>query len=171
MMQKVLAAIFLLWSGWAAYPAGVAAQAPSLTLAQLKNATYLVYGDRIKLKNGSYREGTIKDANFLAVSFEKAAFGDLNDDGKHDAAVIYYHNGGGSGSFVVLAAMINQDGQPVQVASEDLGDHTEVQSLAIQGGQIRLRLLVHGPKDSLAQPTVKETRTYRLAGDKLVKSR
>ena len=100
-----------------------------------------------------------------------AALGDLNNDGKIDAAVIYFYNGGGSGSFVVLAAMINQDGNPVQVASEDLGDRTVVKSISIQGGKIILNLLVHGPKDSMAEPTVKQTRTYRLAGDKLVQSR
>ena len=170
-MKKSLTAIFLLWLGWAAYPAGVLGQAPSLTMAQLKNATYLVDGDKIKLKNGSYQAGTIAEANYLLVNFDTAALGDLNNDGKNDAAVIYFYNGGGSGSFVVLAAMINQDGNPVQVASEDLGDRTVVKSISIQGGKIILNLLVHGPKDSMAEPTVKQTRTYRLAGDKLVQSR
>jgi hypothetical protein len=167
-MKKSLTAIFLLWLGWAVCPGGVLGQAPALTLDQLKNATYLVDGDKIKLKNGTYQAGTIAEANYLLVNFETAALGDLNNDGKNDAAVIYFSNGGGSGSFVVLGAMLNQDGNPVQVASEDLGDRVVVKSLAIRGGKIVLTMLLHGPKDSMAEPTVKQTRTYRLAGDKLV---
>jgi hypothetical protein len=99
-MKKFLTAIFLLWIVWMMYPGKVLGQAQSLTIAQLKNATYQVGNQWIKLRNGSYQKGTIKDGNFFAVDFVKAALGDLNNDGKNDAAVIYYSNSGGSGCFL-----------------------------------------------------------------------
>lgn len=170
-MKKALAAIFLLWIGWAAFPLNVLGQGPSLTLAQLKNATYLVEGQRIKLRNGLYQQGTPKDGNFLAVEFEKAALGDLNNDGKNDATVVNNYNSGGSGCFVILAAMMNQNDNPVQVAAVDLGDRVVVRSISIKGGKIILNMLVHGPQDGLAQPTVKQTRKYVLAGNMLAPSR
>jgi hypothetical protein len=170
-MKKSLIVIFLLGFIWAGYPDNVQGQGPSLTTTQLKNATYLVQGQRIKLGNGSYQGGTLKEANFLAVDFDKAALGDLNNDGIKDAAVIYSYNGGGSGSFVVMAAMMNQNGNPVQVAAVELGDRVEVRSISIKAGKIILKMLVHGPHDGLAQPTVKQTRKYVLAGSKLVPSR
>lgn len=170
-MKKSLVAICLMWLAWAVCPGGVLGAGASMTLDQLKNTTYLVDGDKIKLKNGTYQAGTIAEANYLLVKFETAALGDLNNDGKNDAAVIYFYNGGGSGCFVILAAMLNQDGNPVQVASEELGDRVEVKSIAIRGGKIILTMLVHGPKDGMAKPTVRQTRTYRLAGNKLVQTR
>jgi hypothetical protein len=73
--------------------------------------------------------------------------------------------------FFILAAMINQNGNPVQVAAVGLGDRPVVRSLYIKNGKIILTMLVHGPNDSMARPTVKQIRRYVLAGNRLVQSR
>jgi hypothetical protein len=139
----------------------------SLTLAQLKNATYMVMDKKITLRNGSYNGGTLAKGNFLDVRFYRAIFGDLNHDGNYDAAVIYSYNSGGSGSFVTLGAMLNQGGNPQQAALE-LGDRVVVNSMAIREGVIILDMLVHGPDDPLANPTKRQTQKYMLAGNRLV---
>jgi hypothetical protein len=167
-MKKFQVAITLFCFIWVAFPANLHAEASYLTISQLKNATYRIGVEKINLKNGTYRDGTIKDGNFFEVNFVTAAFGDLNKDGNNDAAVIYFSNGGGSGCFFELAAMENQNGKPVQVASVELGDRPEVKSISIKGGKIILKMVVHGPNDSMARPTVKQTRKYMLSGNKLV---
>lgn len=168
-MKQSLTAICLLSFFWFSYPGNVLGQQSSLTLDQLKNATYLMGNQKIKLTNGHYEEGTTKDGTYYEVNFYKAALGDLNKDGNNDAAVVYYTNAGGSGSDAVLAAMINQNGRPVQVADVDLGQK-DVQSISIKGSKIILNMLVHGPNDPMVRPTVKQTRKYMLAANKLVLS-
>lgn len=170
-MKRSLAAVLLIWLGWVAYPTNVIGQGSSLTMAQLKNGTYKVGDKRITLKNGLYEEGSTKDASYFLVQFVKAAIGDINSDGSNDAAVVYFVNTGGSGGDVVLTVIVNRNGTPVEIASVDLEGYPDVKSISIKNGKIILNMLVHGPNDPEFRPTVKQTRKYILAGNKLVLSR
>ncbi len=96
------------------------------------------------------------------------AFGDLNGDGAGDAAVLLAENYGGSGVFVSLIAMLNQNGQPVQAASEMIDDRPQINSLSIQNGQIFLDATVHGPNDPGCCAAQSTQRTYQLVAGKLV---
>jgi hypothetical protein len=160
-----------------------------LTLEKLRNAEYIsiFYGDPVedvraggnnfqpsgnkpvRLKDG-YHETEYSDSETIAFIklTGKIAFGDLNGDGAQDAAVILLSSGGGSGGFFELAVMINQNGTPVQAASQSLGDRADVKSIAIRSGIIVIDILLHGPGDARCCPSIRQIQRYRLDGGRLV---
>jgi hypothetical protein len=99
---------------------------------------------------------------------EVYAFGDLNGDGVDDAAVILIESSGGSGNFRYLAAVINQGGAPVNVATQFVGDREQVQAIRIDGNEITLEMVAHGPDDPMCCPTQEVTKVYQLQDDQLV---
>lgn len=148
--------------------ASAAETASELTAAQLNNAEYqvsLFEKVKIKLRDGEYAD----PQQWMWLSLDTFASGDLNGDGRKDAAVILAANGGGSGTFMSLGTVLNEAGQPMQTASEDLGDRVVVKSIAIADGTITLTLVTHGPDDPMCCPTLKVMRTYRLDNGKLAR--
>lgn len=88
------------------------------------------------------------------------AAGDLNNDSCDDAAAVLNFNTGGSGNFRQLHVFLNEEGQPKQVAAEDLGDRVVIHSVAIQEGKVTVAMTAHGPEDPLCCPTVEKTVTF-----------
>lgn len=95
------------------------------------------------------------------------AFGDLNADGVEDAAVVLVTQTGGSGSFYELAAVVDQDGDYVNVATALLGDRIVLEDLAIEDGVIVVDFVGQGPNDPMCCPTQGYQRRYVLEGDAL----
>jgi len=150
-----------------------AATESRLTPQALKNAEYRSeqYGDTwVKLKNGKHEERTEPDGTleFVLRLSDKIAFGDLNNDGRQDAAVILVSSGGGSGSFRELIAVLDKNGSPRQAAVQFLGDRTDIKSIAIRSGVIHVDLVRHGPNDPMCCPTVRELKKYKLDDGRLV---
>jgi hypothetical protein len=121
---------------------------PALSLDSLRNATYYApfYGRTVTLVNGSYTEGSGATA-YSVQMLDIHALGDLNGDGKVDAAVILAENGGGTGVFESILAVINLDGAPHQIGQVQLGDRILVNSADISLSVIHLNMIVHGPND------------------------
>jgi len=146
----------------------------ALTPDQVKNAKYqLVSRDAqpiVQLVNGAYQSTTdVSSPDFMSINLtQQMAFGDLNGDGAGDAAVLLAENYGGSGVFVSLIAMLNQNGQPVQAASDLIDDRPQINSLSIKDGQIFLDATIHGPNDPGCCAAQSTQRTYQLAAGKLV---
>jgi hypothetical protein len=156
-------------------PAAATAQPPAgdLTLTQLRNATYQgIYDQPIQLSDGMYEGPPFVEggASRPTVTFIDRfyALGDLSGDGIPDAAALLAENSGGSGVFVYLAAVLNQDGQPMNVATQLLGDRPDTQSIAIDQGEILINMLVAGPDSPLCCPDLQVSPRFRLEGDKLV---
>ncbi|MDP2279364.1 MAG: hypothetical protein Q8K51_14200, partial [Nitrospirota bacterium] len=85
-----------------------------------------------------------------------------------DAAVILSNNNGESSHvFYDLAVVINKDGGPYNVATEDLGDNIVIESLSIKNGEIIIRMKVHGTDDPACCPSTKKVVKYVLLNDKL----
>lgn len=84
---------------------------------------------------------------------DESAFGDLDGDGDGDAVALLAYNGGGSGTFFLLAAVINQAGQPEHIGSYGLGDRVIVQSIDYENGSLMIDYIGHGPEDGLCCPT------------------
>jgi hypothetical protein len=101
---------------------------------------------------------------------EPIAYGDVNDDGQGDAAVILVADMGGSGSFVYLAVVGAEAGETVNPATTLLGDRVQVQSVSIEDGQIVVRLLTQGPDDPACCPTLDTIRGFSLQDNQLVES-
>jgi heat shock protein HslJ len=157
-------------------PTATSTPVPSLTLEMLQNATYPSEWEKsgtITLTDGRYEGEPFVEggASRLVVTLiEPVAFGDLDDDGVDDAAVILAANAGGSGTFISLEAVRNEGGEPVHLASYPLGDRVRIESLAIEGGQIVLEMITHGPNDPMCCPTQQVVRTYALRGGELVQT-
>jgi hypothetical protein len=150
-----------------------------LTLDMLKNAEYhsAVLLETIRLENGIYYlplpplpPGESQNNWFITMrSDDLIVFGDINADGIEDAAVILYSQRGGTGRFVELAAVVNQNGEPYNIASVSLGDREIVNSVNIQNGEIILDMIVHGPTDPLLSGSLKAILKFKLSGMELVK--
>jgi hypothetical protein len=143
-----------------------------LSLEKIKNAEYfsgLDKNEKIKLVNGSYFKQYPDSASGLSVEIynNKIVFGDLNKDGKEDAAVVLSTNGGGSGSFRSLVVILNNSGNPVYLTEKSLGDRVIINSINIESGIITLDMLVQGPNDGLCCPTVKEIKKFTLINNQL----
>ena len=136
------------------------------------NAAYRIGGEPVILKQGKFAKGDspLKE-DFLRVEFKQAAFGDLDNNGSEDAAVIFAYSGGGSGYFYVMSAVRNHQGAPQEAASEMLGDRVIIKSLAIKSGVIMVPMVTQCPRDSMANRTLKKTMRYKLAGNKLAQVR
>ena len=150
------------------------ANAADLTVNQLKNGKYLIpswenpdQGEWVQLKNGEFTRK--HPDNPIFVKLIEVAIGYLSNNHTKDAAVIYGYNTGGSGFFVMLGAVINDQGKPKIIALADLEDRVKINALNIQAGKIVVDLVIHGPSDPACCPTVKKIATYTLAGNKLIK--
>jgi hypothetical protein len=139
-----------------------------LTLDLLKNGTYHTpaYDRTVTLVNGSYSDGSGASA-FSVQMLGVYAFGDLNGDGKADAAIILSENGGGSGEFESVVAVINQGGKPHQVSQAHLGDRVQIKSADISSGVIHLDMLVQGPNDPMCCPSLPQKQNFWLIDNKL----
>lgn len=138
-----------------------------LTLDQLQNASYpseLTESRTAVLTEGEYREPAAPGAAVETVVrlSDTVAFGDLNDDGFEDAAVVLVSSSGGSGTFYNLIAVLDRQAEPVAVTSEYLGDRIELNSLTIEMGEIVVEMVIQGPDDPMCCPTQEVTETFNL---------
>jgi hypothetical protein len=157
------------------FPTVVVTPIPPLTAEQVKNAEYTITGfdnssHTYLFVDGKYNHGTDSAApDFVDIKLlDFLAFGDLNNDGATDAAVLIAENYGGTGVFVSVAAVLNENGQPQHVASTMVDDRPQINKLEIRNGEIFLDAVVHGVQDPGCCPTFAVTRTYKLIGPALV---
>jgi hypothetical protein len=147
--------------------------AADLTATQLKNGKYFIpswenpdQGEWVQLKDGEFNRSD--PDNPLNVRIVDLAVGRLANLPGPGAAVIYGFSTGGTGFFMLLAAVVNDHGQPKPVALANLEDRAQINSVRIHSGKIIVDLLVHGPTDPAPWPTVKKIATYAVKGNKLI---
>jgi len=153
--------------------AGLTHSSRTLTMNELKNAEYqseFSANGTVKLTNGIYREKIAPNSatELIITLSDKVAYGDLNGDGKEDAAAILITDPGGSGTFHHLAIVLNQKESSNHVASQLLGDRVKVKSLSVRSGEIAVEMITHGPNDPMCCPALEVTQNYLLQDDKLV---
>lgn len=144
------------------------APADVLTPEALANLTYqseLAPSGEVTLVDGAFEDA---DDRYVAVlAARPRATGQI--DGQDAAAVLLTENTGGSGLFVSLAAVLDQDGTPVNVASTLLGDRVDVYALELDdNGVIAVEMVRQGPNDPMCCPTEVARVLYTLDGDQLV---
>jgi hypothetical protein len=119
----------------------------------------------IQLSGGTYQDSS----GALEVHLVKSATGDLDGDGRRDAAVVLASQTGGTGTFVDLFVVLDKDKGPVTRGPASLGDRVEVDSMRVTNRAIKLHLLTHGPDDPLCCPTQRVVETFVLAADSLMR--
>jgi len=150
---------------------------PPLTVDRLMNATIYpspesFFDEKIKLTDGDYyypnEEGVVDSVAFTGIVAQKIAFGDLDNEGIDDAAVILGTSGGGTGYFIELVAFSNRNGEPYSITSESLGDRVVVKQITIKNGVIKMKMLTHRDSDGQCCHTKKTTPKYFIKEGKLV---
>ena len=137
------------------------------TRQELENATYqsdFAEDGSVTLSQGEYFSAIADGAasNVYVSLANRTAFGDLDDNGDEEAALILVTNAGGSGSFVELVIVDKSNGELVHVATADLGDRVIINSLQVEGTYIVVDMITHGPDDGLCCPTVPVVQNYHL---------
>jgi hypothetical protein len=135
--------------------------AEPVTSDALMNGSYPIRDGSVtvQLAGGKYEAG--QGADYVQVTLlPDIAYGDLNQDGIPDAAVILAENYGGSGTFLSLVPVLAKAGgaQPEKGAS--LGDRVQVKSLVAEDRVVKVNLLVQAPNDTMCCPTLPQSRTY-----------
>jgi hypothetical protein len=148
---------------------------PKLTLKALQNAAYPSEWPAegvAPLKDGEYTEkfDAASAAELVITLGDWVVYGDLDFDNDEDAAVVLVVNGGGSGTFLYLAPVLNNKGQPQPLAPHPLGDRANITALSIDRGQINISLITHGPNDPMCCPTLPLTLNFELVEDQFVSS-
>ncbi len=102
------------------------------------NATYNIEGQPITLVNGkSAIQAAPGSTSLITTSaFGQPTIGDVNGDGKADAALILVRSGGGSGTFYYVAAAIDAPSGTQGTNAVLLGDRIAPQNVQIANGQI-----------------------------------
>jgi hypothetical protein len=155
-------------SGNAAVKSSHSRASQTLTEQDLANATYRLDDFGVfQLDNSEYKrqygEGMTQSHR---VTLVRVAFGDLDNDGRNDAAVILAYQSGGSGTFLYLVAMLNTGNVPRQQAIVLLGDRVQIKTMTIVGGMVELEMLKPGPLDPACCPAQQIKRIYVLRDGK-----
>lgn len=142
-----------------------------LTEEALRNATYqheFPKDGQAQLQDGKYEEAIEGSASKIHIALmDVVALGDLNGDGIWDAVVVLEASGGGSGTFRSLEAVINDNGEPVHVASALLGDRVQIEEILVADLYIKLQMVTHGQGDALCCPTLRVVQYYQLTDEGL----
>ncbi|HEV8199093.1 MAG TPA: hypothetical protein VGS03_03640, partial [Candidatus Polarisedimenticolia bacterium] len=119
----------------------------SLDDAALGNGFYcssdIISEGPVRLAGGSWSAEDAEGKQTLELGPPRAR-GDLDGDGREDAAVILLGSGGGSGVFVDLAVVLDRNGVPVHAASAPLGDRVQVHEIRIEGTDILVDVTQQG---------------------------
>jgi hypothetical protein len=134
------------------------------------NASYLIDTERVTLVEGrsdvEVSRGSATKA--ATVILGKPVSGDLNGDGKADAAMILVQNAGGSGTFYYVAAAISIPSGTKGTNAILLGDRIAVKNIQIRNGRIIVNYMERKTDEPFsARPSVGITRHVILEGTTL----
>lgn len=110
------------------------------------NMTYIIgdedCSEKVTLVNGAYRD------IMLCVYYEEGdyVYGDFNNDGLRDAAVIITDSGGGSADWLNLAFLINDGERLIHESSYCLGYKPNIISLTEERGKVVVDMMVRDEK-------------------------
>lgn len=164
-MNKILvlvaAVLVLVVAGAAGY--WYVQQNSSMPAFDPSNATYAIDGYSYTLANGSAEQEAAPGsaAKTKVAVFGQPAAGDLNGDGKSDAAVVLQYSGGGSGTFYYATAVMNTTAGAKPLNAILLGDRVAVQNIEIKGNTVVVNYADRKPGEAMtAQPSVGVTRHF-----------
>jgi hypothetical protein len=122
----------------------------------------------VQLTDGKFQRGTPGGADSISVAVSDfIAVGDLNADGTKEVAALISENYGGTGVFVFLAVYTNENGTLTFLNSTMVDDRPKLNTLSIEGGEIFLDAVIHGPDEPMCCPTLRTTRHYRFTDNQL----
>ena len=143
-----------------------ACQAADTTPVDPLNATYTIDRRSVTLSNGIFEEPAAPGSAAKATTrlLDKRAVGDVNGDGRSDAAVLLTVNGGGSGTFYYLSALLGTGaGKSASTNALLLGDRIGIDAVKIGSGRILVDTVDRSAGEPFTtSPSVKVTRTFQV---------
>lgn len=136
-------------------------------LANLEYQTGALASGRVQLRNGTQQTRPFpRSAAVLTFTLLPAmTVGDLDGDGRDDAAAILVSDpGNGAATFCNLAAVVQERGRYRNVATKFLGSGVRVRGLFIQDGRIVVDMLPPAGTPGSAMPF---RRVFRLEDERL----
>jgi hypothetical protein len=143
---------------------------PPLTADILRNGTYKLpqLEETVTLVNGKFDRDTPDSDIVHAALLNPLAFGDLNNDGAEDAAVLLSESSGGTGDWISVVVVLNQGGAPVQSADRLIDDRAQISGMTIQNGRIVVDAIIHGLQDAMCCPSFPVKETLRVQNNQLI---
>lgn len=143
--------------------------APGLTIEMLKNSMVNAPESQrsVQLTDGKFSENMPDGSTLMVYINENVAFGDINDDGIDDSALLIQESMGGTGIFYSITAFISSSMGFTQTNSLFIDDRAIIHSLIIENGEVVLNANVHAFDDPMVNPSVTMTKTYHFFNDGL----
>ena len=133
--------------------------------ADYKNITCEIDGRQVALVNGAAEVPAAPEssAKIIISYFGNEAFGDLNGDGREDAAFLVTQSGVGSGTFFFVVAALQTETGYQGTNAVFLGDRIAPQSTLIQNGQVVVNYADRKPGEPFTTaPSVGITKTFKV---------
>lgn len=153
---------------------GVHPDTQPLGLVRLQNSIYSGFEDirgEVELLAGHWEgeppqpgSASVPRVDFLG---DLVARGDLDGDGRDEAAVVLTTNFGGTGVFHYLAVVGREGDENRNIATRFVGDRIQVRSLRIEEGYAILDLVRAGQNDPSCCPTEVASLAFRLVDGQL----
>lgn len=119
------------------------------------------YGsEKITLVGGEYAEPRVRYVTYTG----NYVYGDFNDDGIQDAAVIFIDSGGGSADWFNLAFLIKDGDEFVHRNSVYLGDRVEISSLTEKDGKVIVDMFIRDEENWAYGMMKQVTNAYEYTG-------
>jgi hypothetical protein len=146
-------------------------QVSTSTVADFKDATYIIDGEPITLVNGLAEKEIASGSASKQITkyFGNEATGDFNFDGKPDVAFLLTQDNGGSGIFYYIAVALGTDNGFKGANAIFLGDRIAPQSTEFQGYEILVNYADRNPGESFSvPPSLGISKYFEIICDQLV---
>jgi hypothetical protein len=139
---------------------------PGRTSCGVFNATYLIEKQAVRLLNGRAKVQAAPGSaiKITTAVFGEPAYGDLNRDGREDAALFLMQDPGGSGTFYYVAAAIAAGDIYRGTNAVLLGDRVFPRTIHIRNGMIIAEFDDRSPDQPMAAaPSIGKTIYLKLS--------
>ena len=135
------------------------------------NISYTVQGISIHLRNGRHEMAAAPGSatNIKTTVLGNPVFGDLDGNGKTDAAILLTQDPGGSGTFYYLAAALSVNGEYSGTDAVLIGDRIRPEGISIRNGTVVVKYTDRKPNQAMsALPSVPISKHFVLETRELI---